>query len=87
MVSTARMTLLHELSNAGFHLIGSARFRGMFPEQSTMNVFGGESTRAPDDDFIAFFVPFKDGSGTDSKFAPNVGGNRDLALGGELGVG
>jgi hypothetical protein len=69
------MSLLHELSNAGFHLIGGAWFRGMFPEQSAMNVLGSESAGAPDDDFVALFVPFQDGSGTDSELAPNVGGN------------
>ena len=49
-----------------------------------MNVFRAVSTDPTNHHLLAFLLPLEDGPGPDAEPAPNLGGNGDLALGGQL---
>jgi len=49
-----------------------------------MNVLGRVTSGLAHDHVLAFGIPFEHGSGTDAELSPNLGRNRNLALGGNL---
>ena len=51
-----------------------------------LHVRGCKPPGAPNDDFVAVFIPFQNRSRPKAKFAADVGRHRNLPLGSELGM-
>ena len=52
-----------------------------------MEIGGREPTDTPNDDLLAFLMPFQRGARANAELPANGGRNRDLPLGGETGMG
>jgi hypothetical protein len=57
---------------------------GRFREHGSMNILGGVFSSPAYDDVLAILIPLEHGPGSDPKLAPDLHGNRDLALGRKL---
>jgi hypothetical protein len=60
---------------------------GWTGEERSVQVSGSEPAHPADDDLVAFLLPLEGGPRTDTQLLPDGCGDRDLALGGELGLG
>jgi hypothetical protein len=57
---------------------------GSFREHGVMNILGRVLSSPAHDDVIAILIPLEHGPGSDPELTPDLHGNRDLTLGGNL---
>jgi len=55
-----------------------------FREHGTMNILGRVLSSPAHDDVLAILIPLEHGPGSDPELAPDLHGNRYLALGGKF---
>ena len=78
-VSTARMASLRVSAQASLQFSKRPMVRGL-REQGLVQVGGGESSQAPNDDPLAVLLPFKRRARTNTELPADGSGNRDLSL-------
>jgi hypothetical protein len=66
-----------------FQLLERSSLRA-FREHGAMYILRGVFSSPAHDDLLAILIPLENGPGPDAELAPDLHGNRDLTLGGNL---